>query len=918
MLRGVDSTVDRDGRLVAFHERLVRNLERAVNTSTPHLSALAATEAAAASLDLEIREPLRVVEGPGGSAQEVLISRGGISLGDVPAHLVYFPVSESDVRLAWSVVIRTTDHRHWWQIVVDAVSGDVHARYDWITQDSYRVNPLPLSNADEAPRTLEVDPADPLASPFGWHDTDGIVGPELTDTTGNNVRAQEDADTDDLNGTTADGGATLSFDFPFDPDQPPQVSELASITQLFFLNNQLHDVFYRYGFDEDAGNFQENNYGHGGFGADPVIADTLDGAFLNNANFGTPPEGESPRMQMFVFYRIAFSIDSPAPLAGTPPATPAQFGPVPPQAGLSDELAEALDPSDAEGTSVRDACSPLTNGPDVAGKIALIERGTCDFVDKVRHAQDAGAIGAVIYNNAGDGLVVMGGDDPTIVIPSIFVAQSVGVTLRDALPSNSVEVTLASTTRDPTFDNEIVVHEYMHGVTNRLTGGPTNVLCLQLLQSGGLGEGWSDFAALAFTQKPGGVRTDPRRFAAYSLGNSLGPGIRRFPYSTDLSVNPLTLEDLPISPEVHDIGEIWAVTLWEMYWNLVDAYGFDPDVFQGSGGNNIAFQLVMDGLELQPCSPTFTSARDAILQADLLSHAGANRCAIWEAFARRGVGMDADARSPGDVVAQASFAVPPDCLDPVVQDAEQQRCIYAMNEGLRRVMAAQGKSQLQCVRKRASDSLSMSTDVCLIADTKGTVQTASDDTEEQEQRSCSSNPDFGKTNSVVVNNAGFGAELGLIHDIYGASLDSSIVLSSDDPAASRCQTDVAKSVARCRNTQLRAFNRCKKNGLASEDIQHPTDLATCLGDDPRLKIARACDASTGKVAATLAQACGDPGLDLTALFPGCGAVDVAQCLERIVSCRVCAAVARADALGSTADCDLFDDGAPNSSCGPLP
>jgi hypothetical protein len=480
-------------------------------------------------------------------------------------------------------------------------------------------------------------------------------------------------------------------------------------------------------------------------------------------------------------------------------------------------------------------------------------------------------------------------------------------------------VTLASTLRDPAFDNEIVVHEYAHGVTTRLTGGPLNVLCLQLLQSAGLGEGWSDFFALAFTQKPGAVRTDPRTIAAYSLGDPLGPGLRRFPYSTDLATNPLTLADLALSSEVHDIGEIWAITLWEMYWNLVDTYGFDPDLAQGSGGNNLAIALVMDALAIQPCSPTFTAARDAILQADILSHGGANRCAIWEAFARRGIGSGAVTASPGSVAAQASFAVPPDCLDPVAQDAEQQRCIYAMNESLRKVMGAQGKSQLRCIKKRAADTLSTPTDVCLIADPTGLLERAREQTEAQEQSSCSTGPDFGKTSSAVVNDAGFGAELGLIHDIYGPTLDSTIVLSSFDAGASRCQTAVAKAVGRCRNAQIQVFNRCKKDGLATSDIQHPTELVPCLDADPRERVAKACDPTTGNVADTIAQQCADPGLDLPTLFPGCGAgSELAECLERMASCRVCAALARADALETVVDCDLFDDDVANASCGLLP
>ncbi len=81
--------------------------------------------------------------------------------------------------------------------------------------------------------------------------------------------------------------------------------------------------------------------------------------------------------------------------------------------------------------------------------------------------------------------------------------------------------------------------------------------------------------------------------------------------------------------------------LWEMNWALIDKYGLDPDIYNGTGGNNIALQLVIDGLKLQPCNPGFVDARNAILQADQVNNAGANQCLIWTAFAKRGLGYSA-------------------------------------------------------------------------------------------------------------------------------------------------------------------------------------------------------------------------------------------------------------------------------------
>jgi hypothetical protein len=83
--------------------------------------------------------------------------------------------------------------------------------------------------------------------------------------------------------------------------------------------------------------------------------------------------------------------------------------------------------------------------------------------------------------------------------------------------------------------------------------------------------------------------------------------------------------------------------LWEMYWNLVDRYGYNANIYESwtTGGNNRALQLVMDGMKFQPCRPGMQDGRDAILAADLALTGGANRCEIWRAFAKRGMGFSA-------------------------------------------------------------------------------------------------------------------------------------------------------------------------------------------------------------------------------------------------------------------------------------
>ena len=568
-------------------------------------------------------------------------------------------------RLCWSVVIRTPDGRHWWNLFVDAMRGEVLRQDDWIARDTYRVHALPQESPDSGPRALLADPADGLASPFGWHDTDGVAGAEFTDTQGNNVVAQEDIDADDLGGVRPDGGAGLDFDFPLDLTMQPNNYIEASVAQLFYVSNVVHDVMYQYGFDEAAGNFQQNNYGSGGIGGDPVQADSLDGAGVDNAQFGTPPDGTDPRMEMFRWIQSPaprFIVDTPSAIARTYFASPAHFGAGTPT--LAGTLVRALDPADGVGPTTTDACSPLTNPVDVAGNLVLIDRGTCTFVIKVANAQAAGATGVIIANNDGDNLISMSGVDPSLTIPAIFVGQSVGATLAGQLGIGVTGRLISAAARDSSLDAGIVVHEYGHGVTNRLTGGPSNVSCLDAAESAGMGEGWSDWFGLLMTALPSDVPTDARGVAPYMRGQPPnGRGIRNNPYSTDLSVSPFTYADIAVLNQPHGVGEVWAVALWEMYWNFVDLYGFDTDLYTGTGGNNRALQLVIDALKLQPCDPTFVEGRDALLTADLNANAAVNECLIWDAYAKRGVGLSAsDGGGSSTLAVTEAFDVPVTCL----------------------------------------------------------------------------------------------------------------------------------------------------------------------------------------------------------------------------------------------------------------
>ena len=258
----------------------------------------------------------------------------------------------------------------------------------------------------------------------------------------------------------------------------------------------------------------------------------------------------------------------------------------------------------------------------------------------------------------------MSGDDPSVVIAAIFIAESDGDALKAEL-DDAVTVTIETGgLRDSAFDNGLIAHEYGHGLSNRLTGGPSNVNCLFTTQSAGMGEGWSDWLALTMVGKAGDTAIDAMPLGTYVKGQpSSSPGIRNHPYSRDLGQSPLTFQDIQTLNRPHGIGEVWASALWDLYWNLIDAYGYDPDLYAGTGGNNLLMQLVLDGLKLQPCTPTFLEARDALLSADGNATAGANQCLIWEAFARRGIGFSATSPSNSNSVAvNEAFDEPAVCV----------------------------------------------------------------------------------------------------------------------------------------------------------------------------------------------------------------------------------------------------------------
>lgn len=453
-------------------------------------------------------------------------------LTDADAKLTWLPMNESSMRLTWDVTLTSRSRAEMYRVLVDAENGEVllrQAMTAYISDASYRVftaeSPTPMSPGHEKPSSLQPLPVNRVllttpalnttASPNGWINDGGNI------TSGNNTDAYTDTDADNAADLPRTTGTGRVFDFPFDLTQEPATFKDASVTQLFYWSNFMHDRMYELGFTEAAGNFQTDNFGRGGAGNDPVNSEAQDGSGTNNANFSTPVDGGRGRMQMFNW-------TSPTP------------------------------------------------------------------------------------------------------------------------------------DRDGSFEAEVVLHEYGHGVSNRLVGGPS--VTISALSSRGMGEGWSDFYGQALTAQASDNPHGNWSRAAWSRYLTSGwysdnyyYGARRYSYSTDMLKNPHTLKDIdpnqvdwhtsvPRNPtyaatqdatQVHYQGTVWCVTLWDLRANLILKHGF-------ATGNERALFLVTEGMKYTAANPNFIQARDGILQATMVNHPG-DLGEVWTAFAKRGMGDGATA-----------------------------------------------------------------------------------------------------------------------------------------------------------------------------------------------------------------------------------------------------------------------------------
>ncbi|KDR76559.1 hypothetical protein GALMADRAFT_246955 [Galerina marginata CBS 339.88] len=429
-------------------------------------------------------------------------SLGG-KYNDHPTTLEYVAKADNTAVLTHVVQVQNEDTGAWAEAFIDAHTGELVTITDFVTKASYRVLPLQKEVLTQGFEVL-TDPQDSVASPQGWHST-GTTS--TTTTAGNNAVAFKGSQTS----VTSQSSAGLNFIYTQNPASAPTTTDNLNAARVnaFYLVNSIHDLSYRYGFTEAAFNFQSNNFGKGGAGNDRVTISVQSSAGTDNADFSTPPDGQSGAMRMFLW--------------------------------------------------------DITNPQ-----------------------------------------------------------------------------------RDGALENDIVVHENTHGISNRMTGGGTG-RCLQTTEAGGMGEGWSD-AMAGWTEKTSSAVPD------YVMGQYVindPAGIRTHPYSTSASVNPLRYSSIKTLNEVHDIGEIWANILHNVYAALVGAHGWsatartNPD---GTEGNIVYLHLFLDALALQPCNPTMLTARDAWIQADVNRYGGANKCVLWKAFASRGLGTNAANHNDGTSV----------------------------------------------------------------------------------------------------------------------------------------------------------------------------------------------------------------------------------------------------------------------------
>jgi extracellular elastinolytic metalloproteinase len=235
-----------------------------------------------------------------------------------------------------------------------------------------------------------------------------------------------------------------------------------------------------------------------------------------------------------------------------------------------------------------------------------------------------------------------GGGDP---VEAIVFEGAVQGTASMATPPDGQSPTMrmglvTATNNHTALDSDVVFHEFVHGVTNRLVGGRLDQTSLGQAQSRGMGEGWSDYFALSFQN----VGRPADRVAIGDWVVDKTGGIRKFPYDNSFPDGFGALGTGRYTGGPHAIGEIWCATLTKATRDLGSALDDKPRAYA------IAWQSVVDGLKVTAANPSFLDARDAIADAiEDLKVVGLiteeehrkTRQAFWKAFVHFEMGTNA-------------------------------------------------------------------------------------------------------------------------------------------------------------------------------------------------------------------------------------------------------------------------------------
>ncbi|HMJ88551.1 MAG TPA: M36 family metallopeptidase, partial [Candidatus Acidoferrum sp.] len=317
--------VDQRGELIDVSSQFVPDANGAANRGTPNriaqvkgpkTSARKALEIAAARIGEPADEVTPLGAKPEG-AEQVRSFRIKPLPGEATARLVWFPLDRDTLRLAWQVELNRRQFSERFRVLVDVQDGEVllwrkltveigAVTYRVFTNESPRPMRVgwPTPNSTQPPivpqSLVTIDALSTNGSPLGWINDGEIL------LRGNNVDASLDRDFDnraDLPRVVAsvDGNGHRTFDYPVNANLQPTNYSPGAAVQLFYWCNWMHDRLYEIGFTEEKGNYQKDNFGRGGVGNDPVLADAQDGSGVNNANFTPSQDGSPGRIQMYIF-----------------------------------------------------------------------------------------------------------------------------------------------------------------------------------------------------------------------------------------------------------------------------------------------------------------------------------------------------------------------------------------------------------------------------------------------------------------------------------------------------------------------------------------------------------------------------------------------------------------------------------------